>query len=567
MHSLVKFVLFSSALIISLVSFQHFEAAQISGQTVNSKIDAATVYTQGATINRSATVSLPRGNSKVYFENLPRNIDLNSIRVIIADKSIQLGQVSMQAANTARAVDAQVVKLEDAINEVDRQITALDDSNKTANLQLSFLQSVAQGYAKESWMKSAQGAADVSSWRTALDVLGNGANSAHGVIRENQQKRKTAEQTRSKLRRDLQDLRGGQLSSSTLAVSLSANKAANTRIALEYFQHNASWVPTYEIRLDSNTRAISIVQQAVVRQGGSEDWQNIDLTLSTNKPSGALQAPSVESQFLNIGPPRPRFNSRKQAGQNEAQIEEVIVTASRKSKVASSVLSVSDMGIEFDLAEVVPDMTDFTLSYPIPGKTSVLNDADDEQIFKISDLKLDVQLVTQAVPSITTDAFLAARTKYNSQLPLLGGNMRIYVDGTYMGNTHLKTTLPGEEITLPMGPDQRVDVKIADQGGQGGKRGITGKRRTEISDHIYTLTNRHSRAIELEVLDVLPISRNKQLVVGELKQATPPTEEDTDGKRGVILWKQSLPPGDAWQIRHGYSLTYPLGMEVQGRRN
>jgi hypothetical protein len=64
-----------TGLIVPFISFA--ETIYVS----KTEINQVTVYTNGATVQRSATVSIPAGYSELKFENLPASIDLASISV------------------------------------------------------------------------------------------------------------------------------------------------------------------------------------------------------------------------------------------------------------------------------------------------------------------------------------------------------------------------------------------------------------------------------------------------------------------------------------------------------
>ncbi|MEM1232408.1 MAG: DUF4139 domain-containing protein, partial [Pseudomonadota bacterium] len=105
--------------------------------------------------------------------------------------------------------------------------------------------------------------------------------------------------------------------------------------------------------------------------------------------------------------------------------------------------------------------------------------------------------------------------------------------------------------------DRRVEVEVRNQGGRGGTSGLIGKRRTERTDYLFRLTNRRDQPTEMEVRDLLPVSRDRAIKVLPLRAATPPAERDVDNEPGLLLWRQQVEPGATWEIRHGYSVEYP----------
>ena len=63
-------------------------------------------------------------------------------------------------------------------------------------------------------------------------------------------------------------------------------------LLLTYIVSNASWTPSYDVRINSEKNSLQLVYFAEVKQSSGEDWIDVDLTLSTANPaSGATPTP------------------------------------------------------------------------------------------------------------------------------------------------------------------------------------------------------------------------------------------------------------------------------------
>ncbi|MGI9323764.1 MAG: DUF4139 domain-containing protein [Pseudomonadales bacterium] len=513
----------------------------------NSKIEAVTVYLDGATVTRSARLELPAGDNQIRFQGLPPRLDESRIQVEIAEPSVAIGQVQLATQQRSQAINQEVRDLLAALEQAKLKLQAITDSDKSADLTLKYLENLAGGYAKESWFEGAQGKADVDSWKAAIDVMESGANSAYQRKRDNELARKRAAEEVSKLQRELQATRGGTRASATLEVAVRTAAAVSINARIHYYTPNASWRPVYEARLNSNDAALDLAQRAEVRQNTVEEWQNVQLTLSTSEPEGELLRPQLHSEFLDIAPAESKSRAMlgvvgKPKMVDSAVIEEIVATGSMQEP---------------------PSVGNFAVTYPVPGRVSVSNDSNDEQLFDLSRNQFDTQLLTQVVPRRSTSAFLAARFTYADSLPLYSSEMRVYVDGVYAGQSIFPTALPGAEVTLPMGVDRRIQVSAKDQGGEGGQRGIIGKRKTEVTDFLFELTNRRAQSTLVEVFDLYPVSRNKSIEVDVPRTATAPTDKDLEGEPGLIVWRKQLEGGEDWQIRHRYEVSYPANARLE----
>ena len=371
-----------------------------SDKRLDSRISAVTVYQRGAWVTRQARVTLVAGQQKLIFADLSAAINQQQLQVGLADNNgqtpngVRLGQVQLEDVQQREAFNAQVSALQNKIDAVNLQVSGYEDAKQTAQLKLRFLDGIAQGYAKESWFEGARGNVDISSWRSALTVLDEGASQARADIRTNNEAIREAQQTLSQLKREMQTLRGKQRVSSTVSVALQADTPQSVVVSLRYFQNNASWSPLYTAYLDSERPQLRLIQQAQVSQQTDEDWRGVNLTLSTSVPSGALAAPPVRSEFLDLRDPLERLS--RMSG-----------TAPRSAKLA-----VSEAQIQMDQAAAPqPEVGRYSVTYRVPGEVTVSNDTDHKSNFDLAQLEFTPELVTRIVPRLSADTFLVAKFK------------------------------------------------------------------------------------------------------------------------------------------------------------
>lgn len=512
---------------------------------INTTIDSVVVYPVGAMVTRIATLDIPAGATEIELINLPGALKLQDLQLQILDESVEIGQVSLNQKQQRDAYNEKVTAIREKITAEEFNKQVLTDEIEAAKLRLKFIESVSQGYAKEAWTAGARGTTNVSSWNDALALIQSGSNDANQLIRNNSQNINTINKEISKLKRQLSQAHGVSLASSELNVTLNAKKAASTKVLLHYYQAKANWKPSYEARLDSNSGSLSLAQQAIVNQSTDENWNNVKLILSTSEPTGELEAPKIYSEILNLY--NPALKQKRSSFDNasmplRSSLQEVIISAEK----------VEDYSPQVDINIGV-----FAVNYDIPGRASVPNSSANDLHFDLSRDRVDVDLVTKIVPRESTDAFLAARFTHKQDLPMYAGNMRIFVDGVYVGISKMPDVLPQAEITLPMGQDRRIDVQARSQVGKEGTAGIISKRNTESVDYLFTINNRRDTNTLVEVYDRYPIARNKAIEISIPRSATAPTEQDIENQPGVIVWRKELNPSATFEIKHQYTVSYP----------
>lgn len=513
---------------------------------LESRIDSVTVYPRGADVTRVARVALSPGTNVVILEGFPGNIDLGRLTASVEDESVEVRSIRLDIREQREAFDAEVSRLEAAITEVQDAIEAIDDEIAAAELQLKFLEGLAQGYARSERSEATAGQADIASWQQAMDSIGSGAAAAMEKMRNARKLRREEEKELSKLERELENKRDRSADSTRLAVSLASRTELETNVRVTYFQRQASWSSSYAAYLDSDASQLRLTHEAKVSQTTSENWDNVQLTLSTGNPGGAMQAPDQDSQFLDIYEPptalrqaRPRDDRRFAAAQ---ALEEVVVAA----------------------AGVSPNR--YAVVYQAGERTDVANSTDQAQGVPLAEYRVGVSLVTRATPRRNASAYLTARYTHDSETALFGGPMRVFVDGAFAGVTYLPELLPGAEALLPMGPDRQVEVLVVDQGGEKAREGFLSTRNTELTDYLFEIVNRHSQATEVEVIDYYPVPRDERIEVDIPRTTTRPDMDDLDDRPGVVAWRKELGPGERWRITHQYEVSYPRDARLAEQR-
>jgi len=520
-------------------------------QAVDSRIDEVTVYTSGATVTRVAKVSLNAGDTVLKFSGLSSELDRRRVQVELLGEGASLGQVKFSDVQQRDAFDARVRELQGRIEALEDKIARINDSTRTAELKLKFLEGIAQGYAKESWFEGARGNADISSWRGALEVLDEGSAAARAGIRDNAQLKREAERDLSQLQREMQQLRGKRKVSTDVLVTVASASAQTVEIKLHYFQRNAGWSPQYVANLDSDNRRLQLTQKAEVGQNTDEDWRGVALTLTTSEPSGAMQAPEVQSEFLRL---------------RDAMVpmaEDTAASGVRKLAASRVMEEVVVQAAAPDTADI--DVGAYTVTYQVPGRVDVANDSDEDATFDLAEMSFTTELVTRIVPRESADAFLVAKFTYDEELPLYANNMLVYVDQVFVGETWLPPALPQDEITLPVGQDRRVEFSVRNQGGRSGESGFIGRRKQELISNLFEITNRRDSDTVLEVFDRYPTAVDDDIEVTIPREATPPTETDFDDKPGVIVWRKTLRGAESWNISHQYEISYPADKALISR--
>lgn len=553
MRSVIKIL----SMLLAITGIQASQTAFAAEIAAEAPITSVTVYGGRAEVTRTARFQVTPGDHILIISALTSDLDPDSAQVTASGADTLIGAVEMNEIieealtnQQERALAAELLALQDRRN-------ALEDEIATAQLQLKFLEALAEGYPVEARREVAEGQADTETWVRALGVLGTGASEARKSIRESRVAHRNLGLEINAVRRRVSQIRTGNREYYQARIALGAAASGTVQVTLTYQVYDATWTPRYEARLNSKNGVLRLVQMASVTQNTGEDWTDITLTLATGRPAEGVEMPELDPWFIDFRRHEPEFalRTRQQAPQAEmmktladvaGELEEVIVTGSRVARVGSSVST-----------------TEFSARYRIPGRVSVKSIADENSFF-IGEKTLETALAVRAVPAVETAAYLYGTVKYEDDDPLPAGELAVYRDGAFTGTGYLDILRPGEEAEISFGIDEGVSIAWRYDGEERSSGGIISKRTTVERRYTIEVQNLHRRAFDIEILDRLPVSQHEDIEVRLLDSATPPDERDVGDEPGILAWRGRYEPGEERIIKLHYRVSYPKDQVVGG---
>jgi len=509
-------------------------------------IERVTVYRAGAAVTRRGLVEIPAGTHQLVVRGLPAGIETSALRVAVESGAVRLGAIEVTHVNEAQLASESERALQQQLEDATDRRQALADEVTTAQTQLKLLDSLAANPAGSPTHASVDGA----NLAGVLQTMSTTSEAAHRRVREGSARLRAADREIAKLRADLAKVATQRRQSTEVRTTLEASAAANAAVSVTYMVADAGWGWIYEARLDTKEKRVTIDRQGEVRQGSGEDWNHVALTLTTSRPSSDAATPEVSPLFLNLAELERGARDRLaapaamdlRAGGQVAAVEEVVVTAARR---------------QYAVAEA----TEYVADYVVPGTATVRADRE-PRLFPIANEQFAVELVARIVPEAGRAAHLEATFRYERDVPLDAGELQLYRDGAFVGVAAGRAFLPGAEVRVPFGVDERIRVEVHNEPSQSTQRGLISRQTVKETRRRIDITNFHPLPIVVEVVDQVPVSRHTDIRVEIPKGATEPTTKDLDGKAGVWLWKLTAPPQTPVAIRHYVSVQYPRDREL-----
>lgn len=527
-----------------------------------SRIDAVTVYPAGAEVTRAGRVTMEGGEHVILFTDLPAQAVPGSIRVEgRATGALQIGSVDtrrVSVPSTDEAIAAtERKKIEEAIERLKDERAVLQAAVEAAQAQKTLVNNLAQLPAQP---PSPHAAAPQPDWSQLFTLIGQRVAEAQKAILEAQIKMRETDRQIADLTHKLSTLAPAPEQRTEVKVFVGATGALDADLIIRYQVSAASWTPFYDARLATGTRdqapRLQLVRRASIQQRTGENWDDVQLSLSTARPNAGSAAPDLRPVTVDYAPDHnfqlgsaqsPRLDSRAYAPSVQAIPER-----------SRTHLQSGQYAAEPQQARI--EAQPFQAVYSIAGRVAVPSTNEMKRV-QIDDMALDPTLTVRTVPKAEAKAYLYAKLTMATGTPVLPGPVALFRDSIFVGNGQLPLLAPGEEHELGFGVDDMIRVRHAIAEQTRGESGWVSTSKTDVRNYRITVKNMHQRPIQVRVLDQIPVSQNEAIKI-DLLGRTPPTRRNVDDKRGVLAWDMTLAPDEEKAVEFGYRVSWPAAKSV-----
>ncbi|MGB0423370.1 MAG: mucoidy inhibitor MuiA family protein, partial [Flavobacteriales bacterium] len=199
-----------------------------------------------------------------------------------------------------------------------------------------------------------------------------------------------------------------------------------------------------------------------------------------------------------------------------------------------------------------PTQTQFKVdaNYNIPANGS-------HYAVRVSTHEVEADYLYQCAPKLDPLAYLTARVTDWEDLNLLAGNMNIYFEDTYIGQSKLDLSFVEDTLAISLGPDRNIQVKRNRIKADSKKEFISGKKNIEREWEITVLNNKRVD-INIRIEDQIPVSSNEEVEIdshvdgGKLNKDT-----------GIITWDFDIKAGKKKEIKFDYEVRFPKNLMVK----
>lgn len=512
-----------------------------STDTISTSISEVTLYRSGATISRAHSVSLDAGYNQVVITGLPIGMDAQSLNIFTSNKVVLLSQRAQHDYQSNKG----------AQTEYERQRLALSDSIDWTTVKINILQGQNDLLSVNKRMPSEHSSPSISE----LDKL----HTYYAQQRLQNEKKifelsKHSRELEKRLKQIDNNIAAAKRNSSKgethLVLELEAPRSGLTKIAIEYFVHSAGWTPTYDVRVEDLTSDMDIVYKASMYQNTGEDWQNVDVTLSTAQPQGYYGVPQMHPYYLR----QREVYYRDMAMAAPSRQKQSTMSADGQDEAEAAIMA--DQAVDQYMPEYEVSMMTTSLEYKLDDQYNLASTGVSQTVLlKRESLSAEYEYV--CAPKITQNAILTAKIKDWQSLNLIPGQAYIFLENNYVGQTYLNTNTKNDEYLISLGKDDQVKVKRELLKGYKTSK-FLGSNKIETRKWEISVHNLKSSPIDVVVYDQYPISQDGSIKVDLKKDGDAKQNEET----GELKWSATIEPANEWKKTIEYEVKYPKSRQI-----
>ncbi|HXA79688.1 MAG TPA: mucoidy inhibitor MuiA family protein [Opitutaceae bacterium] len=550
-------------------------SAALRAAPVESRITAVTVYADRAVVTRTASLDVTApGPIEMVFENLPSSIVDQSLQVAgRGTAQATILDVTAREAYLTATPDARVKSLQDELRGLQQQHRALTDRGTVLDQQREFLASIKTASAAPPTKDTPR--PSVEDWTKLLGFFDEQLGKLNTEQQSLDAQSSDLDAKSAAIEKQIADLSGANgRSVKHITVRLTAANPGHLELALNYTVPEASWSPSYDARVLSADRAVQLGYFGVVHQRTGEDWNNVDLTLSTARPSLGGAPPQLLPWTIDILTEAHKNEYLEQEAQSrqKACFDANAAAEARNFQrytnnvggppldgfIAGATAEAKIIDLPFSIATLDAQAT--SASFKIPVASTVPSDNSPQKV-PITSVRLADAPEYLAIPKQLAAAFLTAKVTNSSDFPLLAGAMNVFLDDTFVAASSLRTVMPGEKFDLALGVDDAITIKHKLNNRFAEDTGLISKGKRVTYDYTLTVQNNKKTFERVVLLDQVPVSRNEKIVVTMLAPDATDVKPDADG---TLKWTLNLKPGEKRELPLKFSVERPAEVAVAG---
>lgn len=528
---------------------------------VSPLISEVTVYRSGAKISSMATVKVPAGKSEVVFENLSPYFNPSSLQVKIKGSATLLAAVFQLKTPGPAPENPRTPRLRDSLVLLGDEFTRIRDEREVLGQEQSVIERKLDQIGTTTDGPNSARTLTVTELRELTAFYRQRLLEIKDRLLQIVVKERKINELYQKTQLDLQAIQPNVGNSTgEIVLKVESSAAQSLEIICNYLVTQAAWSPLYDLRSDGIGKPLRLIYKANVRNLSGFDWKGVKLQLSTANPLANNDRPIMTPIFVDF---RPAYSYQQQLEwarkdmNTYNMVQAPASAAPRDLARAAGELSEIVLDDAFFQPTAADAGDDLIANFDLPKPQDILANGQDN-IVTVDEQDVPAEYEYHAVPKIEPAVFLLAKITDYGRFNLLPGVANIFYQDTYIGQTTVNPQTVADTLLLSLGRDEQITVKRVQPKDFTERRKVFSNTIKETYTYEIALKNNKSIPIQVEILDQVPVSRQKDIVV-ELENHEGATYNSEFGK---LKWEIEIPANQSKRVRFTYSVKYPKDKAV-----
>ncbi len=520
---------------------------------LSTKIARVTVFRDGARVTRIGKKKLSAGPQKVTISGITSQAREDSFRVK-GKGPAALSTIDVRSINTIYEPSDNLKPLYDELELLEKKETTVRDEIEIYQAKLSNIENMVNQFTGIFGTIFAANEAKISQLtemdQTATDRTEETLKKIHSLEDELEDIQTQITLVRNNIGRIQTQKRTD--TTYNVEISLEVAEEADIELEITYQCHGAQWSPSYDVDLLQGKAKLRRI--AMVRNRTKEDWEKVDMVISTAtaRPVEAIEGtPFWISVYT---PPKPKPARRDRAKMMSKGMAMPSAAPPPAPGGGLGFMPEKPVMVE-EFAEASETASGISV-YELPKPMTIAFDNEKHPV-TLTEEELESKTLHYWYPDGMSEV-VARDEVTNGDSVILPGNMKVYAEGDYIGETSIEQVSPREDFKL--GTRTAYDVKAQKQLVEKDieKAGITRGKRRRYYKYRLEIESFSKRSVDIEIVDRIPHSNSTSIEV-KLDSEKFGVEKI---ELGVLKWKKNIDVGQKVEIVYDYEVLWEKDITI-----
>lgn len=458
-------------------------------------ISRVVVMEDRAQVERAGDVTL-NGETTLEVPGLSLAAVDRSLKVEVRGGSLLEARLARRWKEVPKGgVPTDASALRQRVEELRLQLAAQTDGLAQLTLRAEVLSNTRDALLKSIAEQIGVGAPQLDIWKEQLAELSRRQDALDAERRAARETSTATQQRHQEAQRALSSEQPEKQAECVLVLRLSGSGAAKVRVS--YLTPCAVWRPAYRATLLEGQ--VTVEAEGVVWQHTGEDWNGVELLLSTARPTLGTTPPTLEEDVLSLRP-------------KETHEKRVVDVAIREEVIQSAGETLSEMPGLDDGGE--------TRLLQASGRVTVKSDGQPQRVALFS-FTAPAQVERVCPAELSSLVFVLARFTNTAPQVLLAGPVDLIRGSGLVGRGLMKFAAPGETLKLSFGNEDGLQI-IRETEEKTDEAMLTRRRTTTRKVKLH-ISNMRSDGAKLIIEERIPVSEVKEVEISVLTKDCAPT--------------------------------------------